>query len=120
MILHANAIPQNRSARIRAGGIDRDDPDRTILFAIVLGQLIDQRALARPRRSGQAENSRVARLRKQGFQQLRPPRRSILHSGDGAGQSPRIAAAQALKPGLKFRGQTVSVKQSEDREETDP
>ena len=49
VILHAYAVTQNRSTRIRTGGINRDDADGSILFliAIVLSQLIDQRALPR-------------------------------------------------------------------------
>ena len=48
MILHADAVAQNRSARVRTGRVDGDNADRLILFliALVLGKLIDQRALA--------------------------------------------------------------------------
>jgi len=112
MILHANAIPQNRSARIGTGGIDCDNPHRTILFAIVLGQLIDQRTLARARRPSQAQNPRVPSVREQRFQQLCPAWRAVLDHADSPRQTPRIAGAQLLNQWLEIGGQPVSVKQT--------
>ena len=60
MILHANAIPKNRPTRIRAGGINCDDPDCAVLLAIVIGQLIHQRALASAGRTGKPQNPRMS------------------------------------------------------------
>lgn len=65
MILHANTIPQNRPARVGTGGIDRNNANRAIFFAIVLGQLIDQGTLAGTGRTGKAKNPRATCLRKQ-------------------------------------------------------
>ena len=68
MILHADAVPQNRPARIRTGRIDRNDSHCAILLAVMLCQLIHKRALARARRAGEPQNPRVTSLRKQRFQ----------------------------------------------------
>ena len=61
MLLHADAVAQNRSAGVGTGGIDRDDADGAFFLAIVAGQLIDQRALARARRTGESKYPRTAR-----------------------------------------------------------
>ena len=63
MVLHANAVAQNRAAAVWTGGIDRDDAYRLVLLAIVACQLIDQRALACPRRAGQPDYSRSPSVR---------------------------------------------------------
>ncbi len=54
--LHANAVAQNRAAGEWAGGIDRDNADRFAFFAITCGEPIDQRALARAGRAGDADH----------------------------------------------------------------
>ena len=97
MLLHANAVAQNRAAGVGAGGIDGDDADRRSLLAIVVCQLIDQRALARAGRAGEPEYPRLAAVRKQGLQQLRPSRRVILDGGDGARQRAGIAGAELMQ-----------------------
>ena len=48
MTLHANAIPEDRSPRERAGGIDRQDAHRLTVPPKKYGYLIDQSALADP------------------------------------------------------------------------
>ena len=66
MILHADAVAKNRAARVGTGWIDRDDADAAVLLlfmAIVLGKLIDQRALARSGRASQANGAGVAGIR---------------------------------------------------------
>src|ERR1700674_3788467 len=110
MILHTNAIPQNRPARIRTSGVNRDDSNRAVLLAIVLGQLIDQRALTRAGRSSEAQNPRPPSMREQRLQQLRPAWRAVLNHADRPRQTPRIAGAQLLNQWLEVGGQTVSVK----------
>ena len=112
MILHANAIPQNRPARIRTGGINCDDPHSPIFPAIVLGQLIDERTLARTGCTGKAQNSRVTGLWEQSLQQLGPPTRAVLDHADSPRQTPRIARTQLLNQWLEVVAQSVSVKQS--------
>jgi hypothetical protein len=112
MILHADTIPQNRPARVRACGIDRNDPYGAILLAIMLGQLVNQGALARTRRTGQTQNPGPSRLWKQRFQQFRPARRAVLDDADRPRQSPRIAGTKLLNPWLEVEAQSVSVKQA--------
>ena len=98
MILHADAVAQNRSASVRAGRIDGDNTHRTIVFAIKAGKLIDQRALPRPRRARQSEDARPAAVRKQSLQQLRPTRRAILHRRNRASQRAHVAGAELVDP----------------------
>jgi len=111
MILHANAIPENRSACIRTRGIDGDDSNRSILLAIVLGQLIHERTLARAGRTSEAQNPRMSAAWKQSLQKLRRSRRTVFDHADSARQTPRIAGTQAINQWLEVGSQTVSVKQ---------
>ncbi len=67
VILHTDAVAQNRAARVRAGGIDRDDADGTILFAIVPRQLIDQRALSGARRASEPNDAGLPLCGKMAF-----------------------------------------------------
>ena len=57
----------------------------------MLGQLIDQRALARTRRTGQPKNPSVTGLQEQRFQQLGPAWRAVLDHADSPRQSPQIS-----------------------------
>ena len=70
MILHANAVSENRPARIRTRRINRDDADRLLLFAILFGELIDERALARSRSASEPDDARLATMREECFEQL--------------------------------------------------
>ena len=114
MILHADAIAQNRSSRVRAGGIDGNDSDRSIFFAIVFCQLIDQRALACAGRAGHTENPSCASLGKESFQQISPSRPAIFHRADGARQRSRIPVAQPLDQSLVVVAQAFSVMQEDE------
>ncbi len=104
VVLHADAVAEDGAAGVRAGGIDGDDADGLILLAIVLGQLVDQRALASAGRAGESEDAGVAGLRKRGFEQIGPAGGAVLDGGDGAGEGERIAGAKAVEPGLEVRG----------------
>src|ERR1700687_5106907 len=111
VILHADAIAQNRSARIRAGRVDRDNADALIFFAIVLGELIDQSALARSGGARQPDDSRLARVRKERLEQVGPAGRAVLDRRDGTRQGAGVARAQTVDPCMDVLIQTVSVKQ---------
>src|SRR5208282_5602385 len=78
VILHAYAVAQNRSARVRTGWVDRNDADGLIFSAIVLSELINQRALARSGSAGQTDDARFAGMREERFEQLRPARSTVL------------------------------------------
>ncbi len=58
MALHANAVAEDRAAGSAAGRIDRDDGDASYRAAQLRGQGVDQRALARAGRAGDADNQR--------------------------------------------------------------
>ena len=63
MALHADAIAKDRAAGVRTGGIDGDDANCFSLRAVMRGQPIDQRALARSRRACHADHKGVAGVR---------------------------------------------------------
>jgi hypothetical protein len=85
-----------------------------ILFAVVLGKLIDQSALAGSGSAGQADDTGVAGVRKKRLQQIGPARRAILNGGDRSGESAWITGAEFCNPlcVLDSEVQTASVKDS--------
>ncbi len=94
MILHADAVAQNRSAGVRTGRVHGDDADGLVVLAVVLGQLVDQRALAGSRRARQTENARMAGVGEESLEQFRPAGAAILDGGDGAGEGAGVAGAK--------------------------
>ena len=68
VVLHANAVAQNRSPGVRTGGIHGYDAGGFASFAVMARQLVHQRALAGTRRAGKAESAGVASVWKQAFQ----------------------------------------------------
>jgi hypothetical protein len=82
-----------------------------MVFAIETSKLIDQRALPRPRRPGQAEDERLATVRKYRLQQLGPSWGAILHGRNGSGKRSDVAGTELVNPCLDVLAQTVSVKQ---------
>ena len=90
MLLHANAVTQNRTAAVRTGGIHGDDSDLLAVFSIQLRELINQRTLASAGRACQSNGARAASMREEFFEELGPSRRVILNRRDGAGQRARI------------------------------
>ena len=68
MLLHADAVAQNRPARIGAGGVDGDDSHGLVLLAIEPRQLIDQCALARSGSARQTYHASAAAVGEQGLQ----------------------------------------------------
>ena len=91
VVLHADAVAENRAAGVGAGGIDGDDGDGAILLAIKAGELIDQRALPRARRTGQADDPSFACVWEDCFEQIGPARRAILNARNSAGQRAGVA-----------------------------
>jgi len=94
VILHADTVTENRSAGVWTRRIDCNDAYGLILFAIVLGKLIDQRAFARSRRAGYAEDSRLAGMREESFKKISPARCAILHDRNRASQGAHVASAE--------------------------
>ena len=118
MVLHADAITENCATGIRTAGIDGDDSDGAVFFAIVLRQLVDQRALARARRAGQADGSCASGMRKERFEQIDPARRVVLNRRDRTGERTGIAGTELVKGNLdvsRLQGlsQPASLKQDE-------
>ena len=110
VILHADAVAENRSARVGARGIDRDDAQRLAFAPVELRELVNQRALPRPGCAGHAEDARLTAVREECLQQIRRLGPAILDRADGPCQGTRVARAQALYPGLEIVFQTFQCK----------
>src|SRR5690349_12845032 len=96
MLLHPYSIPQDRAPSVWAAGIHGDDSYSQSVFAIVTRQLIDQRAFARARRTGKAENASLAAIGEDCFQHLRPAVTVVFYQANSARQSTRIPGAEML------------------------
>ena len=94
--LHANAVAKNRAAGVRAGGIDRDHTDGAIGLSQLGGQPIDEGALARPRRTGDADEIRAARLGEQSSDELGSAWRFVFNQGNRPRDRTRIAGKDAV------------------------
>jgi hypothetical protein len=96
VVLHADAVAQNRAAGVGTGGVDGNDAQGAAGPAVELSQLVDQRALAGSWRAGQAEDAGAAAEGEQRLEQIGASGGAVLHRADGARQGPGIAGAQAL------------------------
>src|SRR5580704_17662784 len=111
MLLHADAVTQNRAPGVGAGGVDGDNSDRVIVLAIEARKLIDKRALPRSWRTSQPEHTRLSAVRKQRLQQLGPSRSAMLDSGNRASEGTHVAGAELVELCLDVGLQAISVKQ---------
>lgn len=98
MLLHANAVAENRATGIRTRGVDSNDAHGAIVLAIMPRQLINQRTLPRSRRPGEANHACMTGMREQRLQQFRPSRVTVLYNADSASQGADVAGAQLLNP----------------------
>ena len=85
---HANAVAENGAARNRARWIDRDDADGAALLSELRDDGVDERRLARPRRTRETDDESVTEMRLQRPQKRRgrggQPFEFRDHAGDGA------------------------------------
>ena len=79
MLLHANAVAENRASGVRAGRVNRNDSYRALFLAIVLGQLIDQRTLPCTRGARQPNRARPSAKGEKSLEQVNPSGRVILN-----------------------------------------
>src|SRR5262249_11451861 len=79
VVLHADAVAEDGATGVGAGGIDGDDADFLVPFAIELGELVHQRALARARRPGNADGQGASGVREKLLEQFDPARRMVLN-----------------------------------------
>ena len=96
MVLHADAVAQNRPARVGARGIDSNDANGAAFLAVVARELVHQRALARARRAGESKDSRMSAMGKERLEQFRPSRGAVFDRADGTGQRASIAGANLI------------------------
>src|SRR4029077_381092 len=118
MVLHADAAAQNRATRVGTGRIHRNDAQRLARTSVMLGKLIDQRALPRPGRAGKTQDARLAAMREERFQQFSRLGAAILDRTDGASQRACVTRTQPLYPGLEVALQTFQCKAAAQRWET--
>jgi hypothetical protein len=115
MFLHPNAVAQDGSARVRAGGIDRNDSDHVIVFSIEARQVIDQGALPCSRGARQANHASLTAVGKQGFQQIGPTGSTVLDRGNRACEGANVSGTKGVDPqlnvGIRGSVQPNSVKQ---------
>ena len=97
MLLHANAVAQNRAARVRTAGIHRNHADGLPFRANQARKLIAQSALTRPGGPGDAENQRAAGMRKKLAQQRLGFGTAILDPRRGASQRAQVAVDDFLR-----------------------
>jgi hypothetical protein len=96
----ADAIAEQRAACEGAGGVDREHGDLAFGLAHLRGQRTDQRALADPGRTGEADDARPAGAREHLPDQLPALRIVVLDQSDRPGKSPLVAGDQALGEAL--------------------
>src|SRR5262245_10793503 len=106
MLLHADAVAENRAAGEGAGGINRNDADCVMVvgcptqrgfrwagvfrFPTELRELINQCALAGSRSAGETDGQGFSGLWKKFFEEFGPPGGVILDGGNGAGEGTSI------------------------------
>jgi len=103
MALHANAVTKDCAARVGAGGVDSDDADSFVPFAVVRREAIDECALASAGSASDSSEIGCSSLRKQNFKERFGVRRVILNGGDSAGNGTDLAGADLFR--LFFNGQ---------------
>ena len=94
--LHAHAIAKHGAAGERAGGIDGEDTDGVAGLAPARDETIDQRALARARRAGDADEKRAPRSPEQLAHERGPSIGIVLDERDAARNSARIAGEDRI------------------------
>src|ERR1700692_3344806 len=96
VILHADAVAQNCTASVRAGGIYRDDADGSIFFAIEFGELIDQGTLPGSGRARPPHHSRLGAVGEERLEQIGPALLAVFYDGDGPSEGAGFAGADAF------------------------
>jgi hypothetical protein len=89
--LHPDAIAEDRAARVRARRVHRDDADGRALRPQMRREPIDQRRLARARRSRHTEHVGAAGVRVDRADDVGDVRQPVLDARDQAGQRQPIA-----------------------------
>src|SRR5205814_2089763 len=99
MRLHANAVAENGSPGVRARWIDSNNADSFFLLSVLASKLIDQRALARTRRSGQPDYGGISAVLKQRLHQLRSLCRIVFNRGDRSRERANVPGTNAADEG---------------------
>src|SRR5262249_15434408 len=100
MILHADAVAQDRASAEWAAGVYNDYTDLLPFAAQLAQELIHQRALADARRAGNADHLRSPCSREQLAQEGLALACAILHLSGGTRQLARIALDDSLRPAV--------------------
>jgi hypothetical protein len=94
--LHAHAVAQDGATGVGTGRIDAQHAHGAAALADLRGQPIDERALARPGRPGDANQIRAAGLREQAGDERGRAGCFVLDQGNRARDRARIAGQQAV------------------------
>ena len=94
--LHAHAIAKHGAAGERTGWIDGEDTDAMAGLAPARDETIDQRALARARRAGNADEKRAARSPEQLAHERGPAIGIVLNERDAACNSAQVAGEDRI------------------------
>src|SRR5580704_16404672 len=107
MPLHAYAVAKNCAAGEWARRVHCNDADGLILAAIMAGQAIDERALARSGRTGDADQICVSCIGKNLAQNLFRFARAIFNRGDSTRNRTDVASAHLLCPVFDGNGHSA-------------
>ena len=94
--LHPHAVAENRAAGERARRIDRNHPDRPAFLTGMADELIDERALARARRSGDPHEVRPTGPGEQLADERAAGRGSVLDERDGPRERTRVPGEHTI------------------------
>ena len=92
-----DAIAEERSARERAGRIDRDDADRAVAGAQMLDERADQRRLPHSGRPGDADHDGLPRLRIELANERIRERVAVLDQGDRPRERAPVSRSHAAR-----------------------
>ena len=95
--------PRMAPPGVGAGGIDGDDSNADVFFAIASRQLVDQCTLAGSRRAGHADAQAVAGMGETAGENLSRRGRPIFYERNGPCQRASVSAARAIDQSSDFR-----------------
>ena len=94
---HSDAVAEDRAARERARWVDTDDADLFAEIFVIKCEFVDERRFAGTRRTGDADDHRLAGVWIDGLHQGGSIVGTALDGGDRTGDGTRLAVEQFCK-----------------------